>query len=73
MVLSNSTNCVIIIVESVSNLAVVPIQLRAAVMTFDRDYAISTILIFAGIMPALFLPHGASKKAAPAEGNIPIG
>jgi DHA2 family multidrug resistance protein len=48
------------------------VNLKAFVMAFDRDYVISALIVFAGILPSLLLPHGSMKKWGIA-GEIPLG
>jgi len=48
------------------------VQLRAAVMAFDRDFLISAIVSFAGIIPSFLLPHGAMKKDNTASRAMPM-
>jgi EmrB/QacA subfamily drug resistance transporter len=38
------------------------VNLKAFIMAFDRDYVISALILFAGILPSLLLPHGPLKK-----------
>jgi EmrB/QacA subfamily drug resistance transporter len=38
------------------------VNLKAYVMAFDRDYLISALIVFAGILPSLLLPHGSIKN-----------
>lgn len=48
------------------------VNLRAFVMAFDSDYVISALIVFAGILPSLLLPHGSMKKRIIA-GEISLG
>jgi len=47
------------------------VNVKASVMAFDSDYLIAALIVFAGILPALFLPHGSLKKGGTA-GEIPL-
>jgi len=47
------------------------VNLKAFVMAFDSDYLISALIVFAGILPSLLLPHGSMKKWGIA-GEIPL-
>jgi len=48
------------------------VNLRSFVMAFDSDFVISALIIFAGVVPSLFLPHGRLNKGKTA-GGIPLG
>jgi EmrB/QacA subfamily drug resistance transporter len=48
------------------------VTLRAAIMSFDSDFTISTVVLFLGVLPSLFLPHGATKRKGP-RGGMPLG
>jgi hypothetical protein len=39
------------------------IDQQAYVMAFQTDYFISAVVVFIGLIPALFLPHGRAKHA----------
>jgi len=38
------------------------VNLRATVTAFEMDYVISAVIVFMGIIPAMFLPFGSMKK-----------
>jgi MFS family permease len=38
------------------------INLKAYILAFDKDYFISALIVFVGIIPSLFLPHGSLKN-----------
>jgi EmrB/QacA subfamily drug resistance transporter len=38
------------------------VYLKSFIMAFNTDYVISALVVFAGIIPSLLLPHGAIKK-----------
>ena len=44
------------------------LTLRSSITAFQKDFVLTAILSFVGILPALFLPHGPSKH----EGGAPI-
>ncbi len=41
------------------------IDLKAFIMAFDKNYLISALIVFVGIIPALFLPHGSMRNRKP--------
>lgn len=47
-------------------------NLKAFVMAFDSNYLISALIIFAGILPSILLPHGSLFKERTA-GGTPLG
>jgi EmrB/QacA subfamily drug resistance transporter len=47
------------------------VNLRATIDAFEMDYVISAIIIFIGIIPAMFLPYGKlSKKNGPVDMSV---
>jgi EmrB/QacA subfamily drug resistance transporter len=48
------------------------VYLKSFIMAFNTDYLLSALVIFAGIIPSFFLPHGTMKKDQAKE-KLPTG
>ncbi len=44
------------------------VYLKSFIMAFNTDYLLSALVIFAGIIPSLFLPHGPVKNSQGMKG-----